>query len=79
MNNLEKYENIFMECLSTGKEDLNETLVYQSNPSWDSVGHMELMSEIEDAFDVMLETDDIINFSSFAKGKEILGKYGIEF
>ena len=39
---------------------------------------MTLMAALEDAFDIMLDTDDIIDFSSFQKGKEILKKYEVE-
>ena len=46
---------------------------------WDSVGHMTLIAALEDTFDIMMETDDIVDFSSFEKGKEILEKYGIKF
>ena len=41
---------------------------------------MGLVAAIEDAFDIMMDTDDIIDLSSFEKGKEILtANYGIEF
>ena len=77
MSNLEKYNNIFIETLEVTEKDLNE-LKYQSVPAWDSIGHMTLMSVIEDSFDIMMDTDDIIDFSGYEKGKEILKKYGIE-
>lgn len=77
MTNLEKYIAAFKECLEVSDEEL-ETLEYQGVGSWDSVGHMSLMAALEDAFDIMLDTDDIIDFSSFQKGKEILKKYEIE-
>ncbi len=77
MTNLEKYNNIFIETLEITEKDLEE-LVYQSVPAWDSIGHMTLMSVIEDSFDLMMDTDDIIDFSGYQKGKEILKKYGIE-
>lgn len=76
MTNLEKYTNAFLEALGIKKEQLNG-LTYQSISEWDSVGHMGLVSAIEEAFDIMLDTDDIIDFSSFEKGKEILAKYDI--
>ena len=78
MNNLEKYDEVFMESLSVSKEQLEGNLEYQGVPGWDSVGHMDLVAELEDAFDIAFETDDIIEFSSYNKGKEILKKYGIE-
>ncbi|MGM9698311.1 MAG: acyl carrier protein [Prevotella sp.] len=78
MTNLEKYNNVFCETLQVSGEQL-ENLKYQSVELWDSVGHMTLVAAIEDAFDIMLDTDDIIDLSSYEKGKEILKKYDIEF
>lgn len=77
MTNLEKYIAAFKENLGVSGDEL-ETLEYQGTSTWDSVGHMTLMAALEDAFDIMLDTDDIIDFSSFQKGKEILKKYEIE-
>lgn len=80
MNNLEKYNNTFMECLEITEDQLSG-LKYQDIPAWDSVGHMGLVAALEDTFDIMMDTDDIIDFSSYEKGKEILAKaeYGVEF
>ena len=78
MTNLEKYNNVFMENLQI-TEDKLVGLTYQSVELWDSVGHMSLVAALEDEFDIMIDTDDIIDLSSYEKGKEILAKYGIEF
>lgn len=79
MSNNEKYMNAFVNALEVQPEQA-VSLQYQGIQSWDSVGHMTLISEIEDAFDIMMDTDDIIDLSSFEKGKEILKKnYNIEF
>ena len=78
MNNLEKYDAAFIETLEITKEQL-EGLEYQQIPSWDSVGHMELIATLEEAFDIMMDTDDILDFDSFEKGIEILKKYEIDF
>lgn len=77
MENIEKYNNAFMEILEISEDKLNG-LTYQGTDLWDSVGHMSLVAALEDAFDIMMETDDIIDLSSYEKGKEILHKYGIE-
>lgn len=77
MTNLEKYKNAFMEGLEIGEEGL-EGLVFEGIPEWDSVGHMGLVACLEEAFDIMLETDDIIELDSFQKGIETLKKYGVE-
>lgn len=77
MTNLEKYNAVFCETLNVVETQLAD-LKYQSVPSWDSVGHMSLVAAIEDAFDIMMEMDDIIDLSSYEKGKEILKKYEVE-
>ena len=78
-SNIEKYENAFMESFDIEKSMLNEELKYESIPEWDSVGHMTMISNLEEVFDIVLEMDDIIDFSSFEIGKEILKKYKIDF
>lgn len=79
MSNYEKYINVFIQVLEA-EADKVEELEYQSIAEWNSVGHMELIEAIEDAFDIMMDSDDIIEFSSFEKGKDILSKnYQIEF
>ena len=76
--NIEKYKEAFMESFEIDEQSL-DTLEYQSIPNWDSVGHMVLIAALEDGFDIMMEMDDIIDFSSFKKGKELLNKYDIIF
>ncbi len=77
MTNTEKYINAFVEALEVD-ESVVLGLVYQGIEEWDSVGHMSLVAEIEEAFDIMMDTDDIIDFSSFEKGIELLKKYDID-
>ena len=79
MNNTEKYNQAFCDTFGITADKLLG-LEYQAIPEWDSVGHMTLIAALEDAFDIMMDTDDIIDFSSFEKGKEILSKnYDIQF
>ncbi len=77
MNNSEKYKKIFIESLSIDSSVFNENIKYNEIPEWDSIGHMTLMSGLEYGFKISLETDDIIDFSSYKKGKQILKKYKI--
>ena len=79
MTNKEKYVNAFVTALEIDESKV-EGLEYQAIPEWDSVGHMGLVAALEDAFDIMMDTDDIIDFSSYNKGIEILStKYNVEF
>ena len=77
MTNQEKYLNAFVEALEVSAQEA-PALVYGQSKAWDSVGHMTLVAALEDAFDIMMEMDDIIDLSSFEKGKEILRKYDVE-
>ena len=76
--NLGKYINAFCQAFDVDEETA-KSLKFQSIKAWDSVGHMGLITQIEEAFDIMLEPDDIVDFNSFEKGKEILTKYHVEF
>ena len=78
MSNLEKYRNAFVEGLDVEEDKITDSLEYEGIPEWDSVGHMSLVACIEEAFDIMMETEDIIYFNSFQKGIELLKKYDVE-
>ena len=77
MSNREKYEKVFINSFSIERSILTDKFVYQSVPEWDSVGHMGLIAELEETFDIMMEMDDIIDFSSFSEGIKILLKYKV--
>ncbi len=77
MTNKEKYTQVFIDSFSITADQINENLVYQSVQQWDSIGHMSMVAALEEAFDIMMETDDIIDFGSYAKGIEILAKYNV--
>ena len=79
MNNKQKYDQVFIESFSISESALGDDLEYNSVPEWDSVGHMGLIAELEEVFDIMMEMDDIIDFSSYKKGFELIAKYGVEF
>jgi acyl carrier protein len=78
MKNIEIYVNAFIEAFEVDESCVAE-LEYESIPEWDSVGHMVLMASLEESFEIMLDMEDIIDFNSFEKGKELLMKYEINF
>ena len=78
MNNSKKYKKVFSTTFEM-KNNFDEKLEYNSIEAWDSIGHMNLISNLQEEFKISLETDDIVDFSSFNKGKEILKKYKISF
>jgi len=77
VTNREQYDQVFQETFMLEADQLNDELVYQSVPEWDSVGHMTMIAGLEDAFDIMMETDDIIDFGSYNLGEKILAKYDV--
>ena len=79
MTNLEKYNKAFCESFEISEDKL-QGLKYQDVELWDSIGHMTLVANLEDTFEIRMETDDIIDLSSYEHGQEILKeKYNIEF
>lgn len=76
MENIDMYNKLFIEVLNVNEDDLSN-LKYQDG-DWDSIGHMSLMTALEDTFLIEMDADDIIDFSSYQIGKELLSKYNIE-
>ena len=77
MGNIETYKKVFVDSLSLNNSENIEELEYNIIPEWDSIGHMSLIAALEEEYKISLETDDIIDFSSFKKGIEILKKYKV--
>ncbi len=77
MVSIERYSEIFVTALNVNKDKINKNLKYNEIDEWDSIGHMTLVAALETEFNITIETDDIIDFSSFKQGIEILKKYKI--
>ena len=78
MDNLKKYNDIFCRVLNVPESVLTEKFTFKEVPQWDSVAHLSLISELEDEFDVMFESEDILHYGSYENGKSILKRYGVE-
>lgn len=78
MTNVEKLAKVFADTFGISEAE-TKGLQYQGIEAWDSVGHMTLVAAIEDEFEIQMDTDDIIDMSSFEKAQEILAKYDIQF
>lgn len=76
---IEKLKTAFITALEIPAQDIDDQLTYAQHKKWDSTGHMLLIAELESVFDIMLDTDDIIDMSSFKKAQDILKKYDILF
>lgn len=78
MRNLERLNNIFCDVFSVEASILNADFDNNNVEGWDSVHQLSLTSAIEDEFDIMLDAEDILEFTSYDNAKTILGKYDIE-
>lgn len=78
MSNLEKFNQIFCEVFSVNEGTLNSEFNKETVEGWDSVHQLSLTSAIEDEFDVMLDAEDILEFTSYDNAKAIMTKYDIE-
>lgn len=79
MDNLQKYRDVFVNVFNVNAAELNEKFTFKDIKRWDSVAHLTLISELEDAFDVLFESEDILHFGSYLNGIEILKNYGVDF
>ena len=77
MENLEKYNNAFVEVFGAKVEELNDGYSKDNVGEWDSVHQLSLISIFEEAFDIMFDPEDIMEMTSYAKGKELLAKYDV--
>lgn len=78
MTNLEKLNGIFCEVFAVDAPDLSSDFDKSNVEGWDSVHQLSLISAVEDEFDIMLDAEDILEFTSYENAKTILAKYGIE-
>jgi acyl carrier protein len=77
MSNIEKLKEAFVEGLEIPMEEV-ETATMEGVDKWDSIGQMSLVAIIEDAFGIEFEPDEVMQFTSFEAGKEILKNHNIE-
>ena len=77
MENIEKYNEAFVHVFGAKVEDLNDNYGKDTVDEWDSVHQLSLTSELEEAFDIMFDPEDIMDMTSYAKGKELLAKYEV--
>lgn len=77
MENIEKYNNAFMQVFGAKAEELNDNYGKETVDEWDSVHQLSLTAEFEKAFDIMFEPEDVMEMTSYAMGKVLLKKYEV--
>ena len=74
----QRLKGVFSAALGISQSEINDETAYDKSKGWDSLAHMALISALDSEFDIMLDTDDVVDLSSYAKSKEILRKYGVQ-
>ena len=79
MDNLKRYEDIFKKVFDVTSQELNEKFTFAVVEKWDSLKHLVLITELEETFNVLFESEDILHFESYQNGIKILTRYGVKF
>lgn len=79
MSTLEKYNSVFAKAFNVEVAVLNDDFNSTSVDKWDSITQLALVTAMEDEFDIMMDTEDILGFNSYVTGKDIVSKYGVNF
>ena len=77
MENLEKYNNAFVQVFGAKVEELNDDYGKETVGEWDSVHQLSLIAELEEAFEIMFDPEDIMEMTSYGNGKALLKKFEI--
>lgn len=77
MTNLETYNNAFIEAFAVDASVLNDSFSKDTVENWDSIHQLNIIALLEESFDILLEPEDIMGFTSYLLGKEILKKYDV--
>jgi len=75
---LERLRVAFRTALGLPPDQDVDQLEYRGIEAWDSLAHMSLVAAIEDEFDVMIDTDEVIDLSSFAQAAQMLRNHDVD-
>ncbi|MBE6282891.1 MAG: acyl carrier protein [Mediterranea massiliensis] len=78
MSNIEKYNNAFVEVFGVEESALDANFNKDSVDGWDSVHQLNIIALLEESFDIMFDPEDIMELTSYEKGKELIAKYEVE-
>lgn len=73
----EKLREIFVEVFSVQPEEYADELSPDTLTAWDSLGHIRLVSAMEERLGLTFETNEIMDMANVAQIKEILTRRGV--
>ncbi len=75
---MKSIDDIFCEVFNVGASELGAGFGKDSVACWDSVRQLALAAAIEEAYDILLDPEDIMGCTSYIAVKQVVTKYGIE-
>jgi acyl carrier protein len=60
MDTLEKVIEIVANTCGVDKSEVTESSMVGDFPAWDSVGHLSILSSVEEAFDISFEPEEMM-------------------
>jgi len=73
----EKLKDILAKVLLLDETKISDGMSRKNVEEWDSMAHLMLVSEIESAFEVTMDDDDIMEIQTVGDIKKTLKKLGI--
>ncbi|QIK80419.1 acyl carrier protein [Lysobacter sp. HDW10] len=75
MSSNDRIVAVFAKVLGLPESEIVDDLRYSSIPQWDSIAHMSVIADLEDAYDIMIDMDDVVDMNTVGKAREIIAKY----
>jgi acyl carrier protein len=71
----DKIDNLFRSAMRLQNDFvLQDQMSFEQVPGWDSVGHMNLVSEMESRFGITLDMDEIVTMDSVKSVRELVAR-----
>jgi len=79
MDNYNKLLTIFSELFSVPATSLSDESTKETVEGWDSMGTVNLVAELEGAFQISFDLLEVGEFNSIGAVKEIMANKGVQF
>ena len=78
MTTFQKLQETIATTLKVAPGKITETTRDEEIPSWDSLGQVNLIMALEQAFDIYIEVEDFGNLNSVPAILDFLGRQGVQ-
>lgn len=79
MRDTQKIDEAFTRALGLPAGTSLDGLAYGTHAEWDSIGHLQLMAEIEEAFGITLAAEDVVGMTDYDSVRQVLrARYALD-